>query len=110
MIRAFYLKEGELLHLDCESLVFIICSRTKLKSFDFHTISEFETGRYNFRALGPNDLKNGHLGQVCALCTLFYQTLHAALDYIVVLIISCETKCHIMIISNHQIYHLKGHD
>ena len=27
--------------------------------------------------LGPNDLRIGHLGQVCTLCTFCHQTLHA---------------------------------
>ena len=47
--------------------------------------------------LGPNDLKIGHQGQVCTLCTFSYQTLHIALDRCVDHFGSKKmSKCHIV--------------
>ena len=80
----------------------------------------------NVLTLGPNDLKIGHLGQVCTLYTFSYQTLHTALvrclDHFQskknVKISYCDvitddvTKTWYtnFLISNHQIHHLKEHD
>ena len=74
---------------------------------------------------GPNDLKIGHLGQVCTLCIFSYQTLHTALDKCLdhfqskknVKMSYCDvifddiTKTWYtnFLISNHQMYHLKEH-
>ena len=46
MIRAFYPKEGKLLHLDSESLVCIICSKAKAVQFSHYPklVAITETG------------------------------------------------------------------
>ena len=45
-----------------------------------NTVTYFSAADSQVITLGPNDLKIGHLGQVCTLCTFCHQTLHTALD------------------------------
>ena len=60
--------------------------------------------------LGPKDLKIGHLGQVCTLCTFSHQTLHTALDKCLDHFQSEKMSKYHIVTSNHPIYHLKEHD